>query len=637
MNMSSHANGVLAHLSRPAPLDRLHSFSDTVRASWERCITAHGLQPDDVPEARVLGADEYKDVVEPLRDILMVAQPEVDRLFARLACHDYFVSLAQRDGVLVALRCPDALLSRVTNHHLILGSVWDEAHQGTNGIGTCIREKQALSVVMEDHFGSHLTPLSCSVSPIIGQDGRLLGALNATSLQPSNRATQDLILGMVKRSARRIENLLFAQSNREHLILRFSQHDDFSDYASELWLAVNGDLVVACSSHPGRPLPISVRALTGLSIGELVHQCTRDPRGEGIARIDIDDTHGFVKLFANSSRENRPVATNRVGVAAPAMIQEKPLLPAVDVEYLMSASPSLREQTRVAERLLKRNLPILIQGETGSGKTALAAALHRAVSDGQGNFVAINCASISRDLIESELFGYRPGAFTGAAANGFKGRLLEADGGTLFLDEIGDMPVSLQTRLLQVLSEGAFVPVGATRPVAVTFRLISATLHDVKRLVSESKFRDDLYFRVAGTVLTLPPLRKRTDKEQVIRAVFDQEMEQLGMSVTLDVDAVTLLTSYDWPGNLRELRNAAKYAAALCDGDRVLAEHLPEPIANLRAGDGASLKASASRNVLLRALEAVDWNVSAAAQRLGISRSTMHRKMVFMDIHRTRD
>lgn len=641
MNMSSHANGVLTQLGRPAAVDGVHPFSSTVRASWERCVASYGLQPDDVPEAHVLGGDEYKDVLGPLGDLLCVAKPEVDRLFARLASHDYLVSLAQRDGVMVALRCPDSLLSRVTSHHLILGSVWDEAHQGTNGIGTCVKEKQALSVVMDDHFGSHLAPLSCSVSPIFGQDGRLLGALNATSMQPSSRATQDLILGMVKRSARRIENLLFAQANREHLILRFSQYDDFSDYASELWLAVDGDLVIASSSDPGRPLPIALRTLTGLSVGELVARCSQDIRNEGIARIDREGTRGFVKMMMHGTPQRRSSWTDRPAGTGASAIKE-PVFESANAQEgpigsIFGDAPELKEQTRVAEKLLKRNLPILIQGETGSGKTALANALHHAVGGGHGNFVVINCASISRDLIESELFGYRAGAFTGAAPNGFKGRLLEADGGTLFLDEIGDMPISLQSRLLQVLSEGKFVPVGSTKPVSVTFRLISATLHDVCKLVAEGKFREDLYFRLAGNVVTIPPLRRRADRQHLIQSVFRQELAKAGLSATLSDTALTLLTAYDWPGNIRELAHTARYAAALCEDEAVSVEHLPRHIANLRVGAGSSLKESADRNVLLRALDAEGWNVSTAAQKLGISRSTLHRKMVAMGIHRARD
>ncbi|WP_176053189.1 sigma-54-dependent Fis family transcriptional regulator [Paraburkholderia caribensis] len=640
MNMSSHANGVLTQLGQPPAAGGVHPFSNTVRASWERCVGHYGLQPDDVPEARVLGGDEYNDVMGPLRDLLCVAKPEVDRLFSRLASHDYLVSLAQRDGVMVALRCPDSLLSRVTDHHLILGSVWDEAHQGTNGIGTCLKEKQALSVVMDDHFGSHLAPLSCSVSPIFGQDGHLLGALNATSMQPSSRATQDLILGMVKRSARRIENLLFAQANRQHLILRFSQYDDFSDYASELWLAVDGDLVIASSSDPGRPLPIALRTLTGFNVGELVTRCSQDIRNEGIAKIDREGTHGFVKMILNGVRENRPGWNHRTVSAGATVSEPGPggLSPQESqIESIFGDAPGLKEQTRVAEKLLKRNLPILIQGETGSGKTAMANALHQAVTGGHGNFVVINCASISRDLIESELFGYRPGAFTGAAANGFKGRLVEADGGTLFLDEIGDMPITLQSRLLQVLSEGEFVPVGAAKPVSVSFRLISATLHDVSELVAEGKFREDLYFRLAGNVVTIPPLRKRADRERLIQSVFRQELMKAALDATLSEEALTLLTAYDWPGNIRELTHAARYAAALCEDEAVSVEHLPRHIAALRVGAGSNLKESADRNVLVRALDAEGWNVSTAAQKLGISRSTLHRKMVAMGIQRTRD
>ncbi|MBN3775882.1 sigma-54-dependent Fis family transcriptional regulator, partial [Burkholderia sp. Se-20378] len=233
----------------------------------------------------------------------------------------------------------------------------------------------------------------------------------------------------------------------------------------------------------------------------------------------------------------------------------------------------------LALRVASKRLPILVLGETGAGKEVFARAIHDAGARRTRPFVAVNCGALPEALIESELFGYAAGAFTGARKNGARGKIALADGGTLFLDEIGDMPLALQTRLLRVLADGEVVPLGSDTPVRVDLDVICATHRDLARMVADGTFREDLYYRLSGATFELPPLRERADVRDVIAAVFAEEAQATGHVLTLDATLAEQLAAYPWPGNVRQLRNVLRYACAVCDAARVTRQDLPADIA----------------------------------------------------------
>jgi transcriptional regulator of acetoin/glycerol metabolism len=309
--------------------------------------------------------------------------------------------------------------------------------------------------------------------------------------------------------------------------------------------------------------------------------------------------------------------------------------PAVNLRSAVPAQPRLpralrdlsngdaameRVQARAA-KLAARDIPILIQGETGSGKEFLARAIHDGCG-GSGAFVAVNCAAIPEHLIESELFGYAPGAFTGASQKGKRGLIEEASGGTLFLDEIGDMPLALQSRLLRVLSENEVQPVGALKARAVRLRVLSASHRDLAELVREGRFRQDLYYRLNAATLSLPALRERQDLGWLVDQLLARIEKENGASYRLDRAARAVLLAHDWPGNLRELSNALRVAVALSEGGVIGTDSLPDHLfaepAVARPGD---------ENALRQALTDCGNNVSALARKLGVNRSTIHRRL----------
>jgi transcriptional regulator of acetoin/glycerol metabolism len=293
----------------------------------------------------------------------------------------------------------------------------------------------------------------------------------------------------------------------------------------------------------------------------------------------------------------------------------------------------------VLRRVIDRDISVLLLGETGTGKGFCARAIHNASNRADKPFVTVNCAAIPETLIESELFGHKAGAFTGATREGGVGRILQANGGTLFLDEIGDMPVALQTRLLNVIEDREVMPLGASKVVSVDVRVISATQHHPLDLIAKGQFREDLYYRLNGITVRLPPVRQRTDSAELINKLLRAEAATGGIEI--EPALMEHLVRHSWPGNVRQLRNVLRTMLALRTGERLtLADFNEEWFAGAAAeeapageieaaldADGESVLSGAEREALRRMLESCQWNVSAAAARLHISRRTIYRKI----------
>ncbi|QHE95051.1 sigma-54-dependent Fis family transcriptional regulator [Pandoraea fibrosis] len=341
------------------------------------------------------------------------------------------------------------------------------------------------------------------------------------------------------------------------------------------------------------------------------------------------------------------------------------------IDDLCGTDARMRDLLARGKRFVDRGLPILILGETGTGKEFLARALHEYSERRAQAFVAINTASLPEHLVESELFGYQRGAFSGALPGGMKGKLQQADGGTLFLDEIGDMPHALQTRLLRVLSEREVTPLGGSHAVPVDVQLICATHQDLSRAVAQGTFREDLYYRIAVGVLTLPTLRERDDKRELIARMLCDEWPGLRADQALarvTPDALSYLLTQAWPGNLRQLRAALRYACAVMSGNLLCVDDLPPDrvaasrgqaprddtsmLQRIAESSDAALPTSIARPVetmaptprhdsererILQALAQHRWNISAAARTLGFCRASLYRKLKQLSIPHVRD
>src|SRR3569833_1069555 len=322
---------------------------------------------------------------------------------------------------------------------------------------------------------------------------------------------------------------------------------------------------------------------------------------------------------------------------------------ALTLEDLAGEDPQMLRNVRSAYRIADSGVSVLIQGPTGSGKEAFAHAMHLVSRRADRPFVAVNCAAIPETLIESELFGYKPGAFTGARKEGMRGKILQSSGGTLFLDEIGDMPLSLQTRLLRVLEEQEIVPLGSETPLKVDLHVVAASHRTLREMIARGEFREDLFYRLIGSTLELQLLADRADRERVIHRARAAETCN-GRPAAIEVDALQRLIAYPWPGNIRELRNVIRTVLAFSEGGVVRLIDLPReirepaptsagavPVAPV-AGTPAPVEAepletcanplqAAERAALLKVIEKCRGNMTHAAEHLGVSRNTLYRKM----------
>lgn len=433
------------------------------------------------------------------------------------------------------------------------------------------------------------------------------------------------------------ENYYFRQAHESAMILSFDNSDEGSNFKQNGLLAVNKQgQVVAANSTAAKAYQLrSDENFTEMPVNQLFDASVSDLNAAG----------GSVLLRCKQSDE-----VVKVDLSAPLRFVDKSLSKKVNkprvnkskhpsMNELSGQDPGILHGIRCVRKVLNKGISILLLGETGTGKEAFARAIHEESNRANGPFIALNCAAIPESLIESELFGYSSGTFTGANKNGMKGKLLLANGGTIFLDEIGDMPLSLQTRLLRVLAEQEILPLGAEKPIAIDINVVSATHQNLSSLIANKSFREDLYYRLNGATLKLPSLRKRLDKEHLINAIFTIESKK---DFALAPDVLSVLMEYQWPGNIRQLVNVARYALAISEHNQVKMDCLPEEICKPVIISAVDLSEVVDKNkkvtmpptklctkgeALLETLRRHKWNISAVSNELNISRSTIYRKM----------
>jgi sigma-54 dependent transcriptional regulator, acetoin dehydrogenase operon transcriptional activator AcoR len=588
-----------------------------IRDSWLRCVQQHRLDPTRMQEAVILPQARLREHQDQMEVLLQIARHGLESLYSKVAGLGYVVLLTDARGVTVDFLGDLVFDPSLRKAGLYLGADWSEHHAGTCGVGTCISTGQALTVHLDDHFDATHIPLTCTTAPVYDSAGQLSAVLDISQLSSQQpKESQHLALQLVKMYAHDIENAAFLHRHRHDWVLRLSQAPQFLDVQPDYLLALdaNGRVVghnrrAQLALQNSEPLlGMGFEQLFGLPFGQIGRFVMTQPSDQRAVML----AGGRQLLFLSAvPPPARPVAS------AP---REERRVPA-PLAALSAGDAALDRQVERVARLVNTPISLLITGETGSGKEYFAKAVHTASERRSRPFVAVNCAAIPEHLIESELFGHLPGSFSGASPKGKRGLIAEADGGTLFLDEIGDMPLALQARLLRVLSEREVLPVGATRPVPVNIRVIAATHAPLEQLVLAGRFRDDLYYRLKGAHIQLPPLRERSDLGAMITRLLG------GRSLT--PAALQRLMSHPWPGNLRELRNVLDYAASLCADGAIDLDDLPElQVARLPARTDAGEAAHCDGpETLLQALRAAHWNVSAVARAMGLSRMTLYRRM----------
>ncbi len=630
----------------------------SVLRSWQRCLRlgldlGERARPSNTTRGDLMVARERN------AELLNHAGGVMEHLYEQIRASGSMVLLADASGLILHGIGDPGFVDRASRVALQPGASWSECQRGTNAIGATLIERAPVEVFGAEHYLECNGVLTCSAAPILDCRGELLGALDISG---DHRNSQPHTLGLARMGVRLVERRMFESEHARHAIFAFHARPEGVGGLQEGLLAVDADGEIVAADRQARML-LGVERTHALRLGAfgnlfrsgfgtIIGRAARDPG----ALIELELRSG-ARVYARvrvspawhvGLQAAQPAS--RMARAAPD--PSRSARARVTLETLATGDAGLQFALDRCARIIGRNIPVLIQGESGSGKELLARACHNSGPRADGPFVAVNCAAIPETLIESELFGYVGGAFTGARKEGASGRIQQAHGGTLFLDEIGDMPLAMQARLLRVLQERCVQPVGASEPVAVDVTLLCATHRVLSESVKAGRFREDLYYRVNGLTVQLPPLRARSDLRVLVRRLIDGSANHPEPArVEVDAAAMAILEAYAWPGNIRQLQNVLEVALALLDEDeaRILPIHLPDEVvhgadsapverraASLQPAPAGAVPAAPVRGrrpkdlddaTIRAALERFDGNLSAAARHLGVARNTLYRRM----------
>ncbi|GKS84280.1 sigma-54-dependent Fis family transcriptional regulator [Acidovorax sp. SUPP1855] len=673
----------------PTPGEVAASAAQRITQAHERS-TAFGLRRHESADLRPLDAEALAWMVARNEALFAHARPVMETLSAQIAGTQSMVLLTDAQGVVLHALGDDEFLDRASRVALRPGAAWSERSKGTNAIGTALALGEALQVNGNEHFLQANHFLTCSCAPILDPHGHVIGALDVSG---DHRSQSAHTMALVRMSAKMVENHLFGKVFEDAVRLRFHARPEFLGTLVEGLAAFTPDGRFLAANRSGQfQLGMSANALQahtfsslfGMPMAALLAHARQAvpeplrlqlPGGVAVqALVECRPRAGTLLPWVDPGdgphrpdKAGAPAATWPGEGDAPGAppARPRPAKPArlSSLRYLDTGDAQLAQVIDRVTRLLGSDVSTLILGETGTGKELLARAIHQDGPRQGGPFVAVNCASIPETLIESELFGYDEGAFTGARRKGHPGKIVQAHGGTLFLDEIGDMPLSMQARLLRVLQERSVSPLGAARQVPVDVAVVCATHRNLREMMAQGTFRDDLYYRLNGLVVRLPALRERTDLAVIVERILRAQAEAPASAVPrVAPEAMALFAAHAWPGNLRQLSSVLRTAALMARGEAGVIQraHLPEDFledcdlllahanGTGNAAKGATVPAATTMPgsppvarspvavprlgdttaaALEQALAAHGGNVSAAARALGVSRNTVYRHL----------
>lgn len=566
--------------------------------SWFRS-QLYGLDrtAEDFPRIR---PGELADVLASNAGLQNFAQHAVKRLAEKVSGKQSVVILSDASGLVLNTFGDMHALQKAQRFALAPGNLWSECGRGTNAIGTALAIDDGCEIFGDQHYLTSNQGLYCAAMPLQAPNGQIAGVLDISGpAQYPHPAT----LAWVKEAAKQIEYLWVKQSlHPDQWLMSLHPQVQGIDHVEELLLVFSDNVLMAANRLAMRELELSADLFGILTFADLF------PLGEQAANcvpkaIQTRSQQRYFYRLRAPARVNFPVAPTAT-----------PLLPF-----------SLGAAGDKMVRLLNAGVSLCIHGETGSGKEYVSRALHQQSRWREGKFVAINCAAIPESLIESELFGYQPGAFTGASKNGYIGKIREADGGVLFLDEIGDMPLAMQTRLLRVLQEKEVAPLGSSRSWPVNFAVICATHRNLPQRVADGEFREDLLYRLQEFSHTIPPLRDWPALPDFISQLW-LELGGGERGIVMTAELLDTLAQQPWPGNVRQMRSLMKVLLALADDNEVLdCDSLPEEYRLARSEPLPALQEH-DEKLIAATLQRFSGNISKTAQALGVARSTLYRR-----------
>lgn len=587
-----------------------------IRASWQASRDA-GIDPGAINYV-FPAEDELKGILENHAELIEVADSIMQSLLAYNP--DGHINLTDANGVTLCYCGLD--LTPV-------GSILRESVMGTNCTGRCLNEQRLVYVLNGENWKQALRQRhrQCAAAPVRNAEGRMIGVLTLTASQDNFHYHT---LGTVQAAAEAIGRQLVLRSllaEQRSILETLNEGVIVTDargiiktinrYARQIFhgMMLTGKSVDSALNPEG----VTLTGITFCNDREVVFQPQDRPRVSCLVSVMPAPDGGRIVSLCDNQRI-RAITRQVMGIGA-----------SYTFEMICGRSTALSEVLDKARTSSRSDSTVLLTGESGTGKELFAQAIHNGSARHGGPFIAVNCGALPRDLVQSELFGYVDGAFTGSRRGGAAGKFELADGGTLFLDEIGDMPLEAQTSLLRVLQEAEVMRIGAQRPVKVNVRIIAATNCDLQRAIETGAFRRDLFYRLNVISLRIPALRERTGDVPQLVAWFSEKMctRLKKASMQFTPAAMAALEQYPWPGNVRELENIVERAINLSDKLLIDAGDLPEEIATEerpKSGDSQRLD-SHERAHIVTMLASLNGNLRKTAQKMGVSRAGLYNKL----------
>ncbi len=617
---------------------------DYVKISHNRC--KNYINNEQIYSNKILNEKELFNKIELNRELILSALPIMNKVYEFVKGSNFFLILTDKDGCILNVIGDEDILSEAFSFKMIPGAYMDESSIGTNAMGTCLVEKMPIQISGKEHFVEAYHRWTCSSSPIMDTEGHIIGTLDLTGY---SEYVHLHTLGMVVAAAKAIENEL--SSNRFKMLLSNEKRNQELIQNSLMMGMIVTDLdgtIITANSHASNFFGYKQDEMLQMDAEKLIKDWNKiqkivlEERKTYKDDVNVNSKNNLLQLnlstypITNYSGEitNIIILLNEVKKQRKQVDSLKGRQAIYTFDKIIGKDKNFLNILNFAKKVADSRSTILITGESGTGKELFAQSIHNYSKKANEPFVALNCGAIPRDLIESELFGYDEGAFTGAKLKGNPGKFEVADGGTIFLDEIGEMPIDLQNRLLRVIEEGTVSRIGSTNERVVNVRVIAATNKDLKVEVEKGAFRKDLFYRLNVLPFHLPSLRERkSDIKLLIDYFMDKISKKLNKkSIFIPDESMEKLIQYDWPGNVRELEN---YIELIVNTESVI------DINGISKGENYTLindkvkgkyqhfhsLKELEENYILKVLESNDNNISQTAQILGIGRNTLYRKL----------
>lgn len=573
-----------------------HNLKNDIISSWHYCKN-NEVNPYDGVANHILDSSTLAKKQKDNTLLLQIAKPHIEQLQDFIKDWHYIVTITDNDGYILLEQGEKTVHKEARKINFTTGSKWVEREVGTNAIGLALRLQKPITVMGYEHYSRASQQWNCTASPIYDHDGKVLGVFNVSSLYRS--LNYNYILACIKLAANSI-SLAWKQQIEEDINTLKQSNLLKKD---NIIICLFNDEICSMSEN----LYAAYRQYIGQSIQTLITEENLVVSGNQISITHKDREIGYTVSIPVPKKQS-----------------------SIYFKGIIGTSESFQEVLEKVKKVAKRSTAVHIYGETGVGKELIAESIHESSLYADGPFLTVNCGAVPESLMASELFGYEHGAFTGASNQGSKGKLESADGGTLFLDEIEEMSLSMQVFLLRALQEKKITRIGGKKEISLNFRIITASNEDIRHLVKQKRFREDLFYRLYVFPITIPPLR---DRKEDIKHMIQYYLKENNWFPTWQAQLEDVFTKADWRGNVRELFNALERCEILYRDERPTKEKLLEQISVLNPMTFTDIKESLrfteelEKESIKRELIKYEGNVSMAAEALSMSRATLYRKL----------